>query len=85
MTGQPAAEPALAKINLYLEVLRRRADGYHDLDSLAVFADLGERLSAQPAGTLSLTVTGPMAGALASEGDNLVLRAARALRAAAGG
>lgn len=80
----PAAEPAWAKINLYLEVLARRDDGYHDLDSLAVFADVGERLHARPAADLSLAIAGPMANALAAEPDNLVLRAARRLRDDAG-
>ncbi|MGQ3075846.1 MAG: GHMP family kinase ATP-binding protein, partial [Ferrovibrionaceae bacterium] len=75
---------APAKLNLYLHVTGRRADGYHLLDSLFVFADIGDRVSAAPADDLSLTVTGPFAGALAGEGDNLVLRAARALAAAAG-
>lgn len=84
MTTSQAAEPAYAKINLYLEVLRRRPDGYHDLDSLAVFADLGERLRAEPSDGLSLRLTGPMAPALDHEADNLVLRAARRLRDAAG-
>ncbi|GAB4143117.1 MAG: 4-(cytidine 5'-diphospho)-2-C-methyl-D-erythritol kinase [Sphingomonadales bacterium] len=79
-----AVEPAWAKINLYLEVLARRADGYHDLDSLAVFADVGERLQARPAQDLSLAIGGPMGAALAAERDNLVLRAARRLRDAAG-
>lgn len=75
---------APAKLNLYLHVTGRRPDGYHLLDSLFVFADIGDRVSAAPADDLSLTVTGPFAGALAGEGDNLVLRAARALAAVAG-
>ncbi|MFZ5609254.1 MAG: 4-(cytidine 5'-diphospho)-2-C-methyl-D-erythritol kinase [Pseudomonadota bacterium] len=74
-------EAAPAKINLYLEVLGRRPDGYHDLDSLVVFADVGERLEAARAGDMALAVTGPMAAGLAHEADNLVLRAAHALRA----
>lgn len=56
----------------------RRADGYHTLDSLAVFAEVGDRLEAMPTPELSLTVEGPFAAALRG-GDNLVLRAARAL------
>jgi 4-diphosphocytidyl-2-C-methyl-D-erythritol kinase len=74
---------APAKVNLYLHVLGRRADGYHMLDSLVAFADIGDRIEATPAAELSLTVTGPEAGALAGLGDdNLVLRAARLLAAA---
>jgi 4-diphosphocytidyl-2-C-methyl-D-erythritol kinase len=73
---------APAKINLYLHVLGRRADGYHLLDSLVAFADIGDWVSAAPADTLSLTVSGPEAGALAGLGDdNLVLKAARAFAA----
>ena len=78
------AVAAPAKLNLYLHVTGRRPDGYHLLDSLFVFADLGDRVAAAPADDLSLTVTGPFAAGLAAEGDNLVLRAARALAAAAG-
>ena len=58
----------------------RRADGYHLLDSLVSFADIGDRLIAKPAATLSLELCGPEAGSLAAVGDdNLVLRAARLL------
>jgi len=76
---------APAKINLYLHVVGRRADGYHLLDSLVAFADIGDRVTAASADRLSLTVGGPEAGALAGLGDdNLVLRAARLLAAEAG-
>jgi 4-diphosphocytidyl-2-C-methyl-D-erythritol kinase len=71
---------AAAKVNLYLHVTGRRADGYHLLDSLVAFADIGDRLFAEPAATLSLEVGGPEAGSLDPGGDdNLVLRAARLL------
>jgi len=77
---------APAKVNLYLHVVGRRADGYHLLDSLVAFADIGDRITAAPADALSLTVGGAEAGALAGLGDdNLVLRAARLLAAEAGG
>ena len=76
---------APAKINLYLHVLGRRADGYHLLDSLVVFADIGDEVTAAPADTLTLTASGPEAEAIARLGDdNLVLRAARLLAARAG-
>ena len=78
------ARLAPAKINLFLHVGPLEADGYHPLASLVVFADVGDRLTVEPAERLSLTVTGPFAGALDGEGDNLVLRAVRALGAAAG-
>ena len=77
-------EAAPAKLNLFLHVLGRRADGYHLLDSLAVFGAAADRLHAAPADTLTLSVTGPHRADLADEADNLVLRAARALAEAAG-
>ncbi|MBL6456511.1 4-(cytidine 5'-diphospho)-2-C-methyl-D-erythritol kinase [Belnapia sp. T6] len=77
-------EAAPAKVNLYLHVTGRRPDGYHLLDSLVVFGPGGDELAAAPAEGLSLRVEGPFGGALAAEPDNLVLRAARALAAAAG-
>lgn len=70
-------EFAPAKVNLTLHVTGRRADGYHLLDSLVVFAGVGDRVSAELSDDLSLAVTGPMAAGLSGEGDNLVLRAAR--------
>lgn len=70
---------APAKINLALHVCGRRDDGYHLLDSLVVFAGVGDRITVAAADTLTLTVTGPCAGGLAAEPDNLVLRAARFL------
>jgi 4-diphosphocytidyl-2-C-methyl-D-erythritol kinase len=77
-------EFAPAKINLHLHVVGRRADGYHLLDSLVVFAGVGDRLSVSPSDRLSLALTGTFAAGLAAEADNLVLRAARALAAQAG-
>lgn len=70
---------APAKINLTLHVTGRRADGYHLLDSLVVFADIGDTVRAGPADPLRLQLTGPEAAGLAGNGDNLVLRAARLL------
>src|SRR5262245_44944195 len=72
-------EAARAKINLALHVLGRRTDGYHDLDSIVVFADLADRLTFIPAEDWSLEIAGPFAGDLGNGADNLVLRAARAL------
>jgi len=79
-----ATEFAPAKINLALHVAGRRGDGYHLLDSLVVFADVGDRITVKAADALSLTVTGPMAAGLTAGDDNLVLRAARAFGAAPG-
>lgn len=75
---------APAKLNLYLHVVGRRADGYHLLDTLFAFVGCGDVVEAAPAATLSLAVDGPFARALAADEDNLVLRAARALDAGAG-
>ncbi len=75
---------AWAKINLYLEVTGRRADGYHELDSLIVFAGLGDRLDFAPAEDLSLELSGSFAGAAPNGADNLVVRAALALAEQAG-
>lgn len=77
-------EAARAKVNLYLHVVGRRADGYHLLDSLAVFPGAADRLFADPADALTLEVEGPGAAGLGAGPDNLVLRAARALASAAG-
>jgi 4-diphosphocytidyl-2-C-methyl-D-erythritol kinase len=77
------AEAAPAKVNLFLHVVGRRADGYHLLDSLAVFPAVGDVLRAEPDGILSLTIGGAFGGVLRAEPDNLVLRAARALAVAA--
>ncbi len=67
---------APAKINLTLHVTGQRADGYHLLDSLVAFADIGDSVSARPAETLSLRVSGPMAQGVPEDGSNLVLKAA---------
>ncbi|UPG72499.1 4-(cytidine 5'-diphospho)-2-C-methyl-D-erythritol kinase [Roseomonas gilardii subsp. gilardii] len=77
--GAGAAEFAPAKVNLFLHVTGRREDGYHLLDSLAVFAGVGDDLAVSPAEALTLEIDGPEGDALAAEPDNLVLRAARLL------
>jgi 4-diphosphocytidyl-2-C-methyl-D-erythritol kinase len=74
-------ETARAKINLMLRVTGRRADGYHELESLVVFADLADTLTFEPAGHASLEVTGPFADAIGAAGDNLILKAFNALAA----
>lgn len=70
-------EKAAAKINLTLHVRGRRADGWHDLESLVVFSGTGDRLSLQPDDGLSLSTSGPTADTAGPTNDNLVLRAAR--------
>ncbi|MDP3960437.1 MAG: 4-(cytidine 5'-diphospho)-2-C-methyl-D-erythritol kinase [Pseudorhodobacter sp.] len=79
-----ATEFAPAKINLALHVTAQRGDGYHLLDSLAVFADVGDRITVAANDTLSLAITGPMAAGLTPGDDNLVVRAARAFGVAPG-
>lgn len=78
-------EPAWAKVNLFLHVVGKRPDGYHLLDSLAVFPAIGDVVSATPAETISLSLSGRFGAGLSAEPDNLVLRAARALLAQVGG
>lgn len=73
-------ETAWAKINLALHVRARLDDGYHAIESLFVFAEDGDQLRAEMATSLSLEITGPFSGPLANDADNLVLRAANALR-----
>jgi 4-diphosphocytidyl-2-C-methyl-D-erythritol kinase len=77
------SEFAPAKLNLALHVRRRRTDGYHDIETLFAFADIGDRLTAEPAEALSLKINGRFASDLSIE-DNLVLRAARMLGEAIG-
>jgi len=72
-------EIAPAKINLTLRVLGRRADGYHELESLVAFADLADTLTLRPGDTLGLDVSGPFAAASGGVSDNLVLKAVAAL------
>jgi len=76
---------APAKINLYLHVTGRRPDGYHLLDTLMVFTELADTVTAAPGDGLRLSADGPFADLLPDDAENnLVLRAARALAAAAG-
>lgn len=70
-------ELARAKVNLCLHVTGQRADGYHLLDSIVVFADIGDRISVVPGDDFSLTIIGPFARGLSAGEDNLVLKAAR--------
>ncbi|MCL7404947.1 4-(cytidine 5'-diphospho)-2-C-methyl-D-erythritol kinase [Paradonghicola geojensis] len=71
---------APAKINLTLHVTGQRDDGYHLLDSLVVFAEVGDVISATRAVDMRLTVTGHFAEGVPIDSSNLVLKAAEALR-----
>ncbi|GAB4229038.1 MAG: 4-(cytidine 5'-diphospho)-2-C-methyl-D-erythritol kinase [Kiloniellaceae bacterium] len=79
-------EQAWAKINLNLQITGRRPDGYHELESLVVFAEVGDilTLSRLEGHEVELSIDGPKAGPLLGESDNLVLRAARGLARACG-
>lgn len=76
-----ASELAPAKINLTLHVTGQRADGYHLLDSLVVFTEVGDHVSARKLQGLSLSITGREGAGLGAGADNLVLRAARLMGA----
>jgi 4-diphosphocytidyl-2-C-methyl-D-erythritol kinase len=67
---------APAKINITLHVTGQRADGYHLLDSLVVFADFGDRITVSPATQTRLTISGPMAKGVPTDARNLVVKAA---------
>ena len=72
-------EQAPAKINLTLRIVGRRADGYHLLESLVVFATVGDTVRLEPGVPLGLDISGPYAGACGRAADNLVLKAVAAL------
>lgn len=78
---EPILQLAPAKVNLALHVTHRRDDGYHDLESLVVFADVADELEAVPAAADSLAIAGPFAKALGVGEANLVSRAVAAFRA----
>ncbi|WP_375255530.1 4-(cytidine 5'-diphospho)-2-C-methyl-D-erythritol kinase [Yoonia sp.] len=88
---QPCASPvkieaqAPAKVNLTLHVTGQRADGYHLLDSLVVFADVCDVLTATTATDTTLLVHGPFAAGVPLNDTNLIIRAAELLRARRGG
>ena len=75
---------APAKINLYLHVTAKRNDGYHLIESLVVFANCGDQISAIPSGKLKLTIEGQFSGDLSPNSTNLVIKAALILAEFAG-
>jgi 4-diphosphocytidyl-2-C-methyl-D-erythritol kinase len=78
--GVTLLEKAPAKINLTLRVLGRRADGYHELESLVAFADVADTLTLEPDTKDTLEITGPFAADSGAIPDNLVLKALAAAR-----
>jgi 4-diphosphocytidyl-2-C-methyl-D-erythritol kinase len=77
--------PAYAKLNVFLRVLGRRHDGYHDIETLVLPISLADHLTVEPADELTLSLEGLDAEDVPADDTNLVLRAARALAAEAGG
>ena len=75
MTSSVTRVFASAKVNLTLHVTGQREDGYHLLDSLVVFADVGDTIILSPRQGIGVAVDGPESGALPVQGDNLVARA----------
>jgi len=74
---------APAKINLTLHVTGQREDGYHLLDSLVMFADVGDRISASVSEELDLVIEGPMAAGVPTGADNIITHAANLMGATA--
>jgi len=83
-SGAAIVEFAPAKINLYLHIVGRRADGYHLISSLVVFVGIGDDIAVTDGRGPSLAVDGPFARALPDSGTNLAMRATRGLAAALG-
>jgi 4-diphosphocytidyl-2-C-methyl-D-erythritol kinase len=73
----PQQDIAYAKINLALHVRRKRADGYHELESCFAFLDCGDTLTISPAEDYALTSDGEFGGSMGDDADNLVTRALR--------
>ena len=73
-------ETAYAKINLALHVRRRRDDGYHDIETLFAFLDVGDTLTATALADLTLSISGRFGDDLSNAEDNLVLRTARLMQ-----
>lgn len=71
---------ARAKINLALHVTGQRPDGYHELDTIVTFADMCDTLTFRPARGLELTLSGRFGDDLSQTGQNIIIRAAQALR-----
>ena len=85
MDAGARARFAPAKINLALHITGRRADGYHELESLAVFTRFGDRIEVVPAERDDLIVSGKYAADVPTGEGNLIVRAREALRRRLGG
>jgi 4-diphosphocytidyl-2-C-methyl-D-erythritol kinase len=74
----PIRQIARAKINLTLNVLGRRSDGYHDIESLVTFADIGDLVTLHPGPDCRITTSGQFAPGI--EGPNLLEKTLSLLR-----
>lgn len=83
--GSSVLVHAPVKINLALHIVGRQADGYHQIESLVVFSPDGDVVEMERADCDSFSIDGPFAASLGNDGDNLVIKARDALRAASGG
>ena len=67
------------KVNLYLHIIGKRADGYHNLDSLVAFPEIGDKISVSPSNSVNLKITGKSKKEL-NEKENLILKAIKLLK-----
>ena len=81
-TETPRSWPAPAKLNLFLHVIGRRADGYHDLQTVFQLLDFGDRLTIRP--RADGEIRRPVGAPGIPENEDLVVRAARLLKAEIG-
>ncbi len=80
MKSEQIVEPAFAKVNVALHVLGRRLDGYHELDSIVTFANIGDKLTFTPSDQWQFTLDGPFAHGLPLGDDNIVQNATKRMR-----
>lgn len=83
-SGDVLRRLAPAKVNLALHVTGRRPDGYHELETLVVFAEIGDVITIAPADVVGLSISGEFAAHAPAGPDNLAWRAASLLREASG-
>ena len=67
------------KVNLYLHIIGKRADGYHNLDSLVAFPEIGDEILVSPSNSIKLKITGKLKKEL-DEKENLILKAIKLLK-----